>query len=166
MAGWLSPVVMESIAALLIALVHKDFESLIDQFVELGMITDEMDIGSFRQEFLSDMMELLLPLYDSALAEINFAEYLNTVTQLAIKHKLKVPSSMLLIDKCMLIVDNTVRELAPSFNFITAATPYTSTLMMKKYGPKRVFDKVERHLSGLADSLIDTPKKFASFLGG
>ncbi|KWT92937.1 ABC1 kinase family protein [Candidatus Magnetominusculus xianensis] len=164
MAGWLTPVVMESIAALLIALVHKDFESLIDQFVELGMITDEMDVDRFRQDFLSDMMELLLPLYDSALAEINFAEYLNTVTHLAIKHKLKVPSSLLLIDKCLLIVDNTVRELAPTFNFITAAAPYTSTLMMKKYGPKRVFDKLERHLSGLADSLIDTPKKLRVLL--
>ncbi|WP_420266055.1 ABC1 kinase family protein [Candidatus Magnetominusculus dajiuhuensis] len=164
MAGWLPPVVMESIAALLVALVHKDFESLIDQFVELGMITDEMDIDRFRQEFLADMMELLLPLYDSALSEINFAEYLNTVTRLSIKHKLKIPSSLLLIDKCLLIVDNTVRELAPGFNFISAATPYTSTLIMKKYGPKRVLDKLERHLSGLADSLIDTPKKLRVLL--
>ncbi|MBF0458379.1 MAG: AarF/ABC1/UbiB kinase family protein [Nitrospirae bacterium] len=164
MAGWLPPVVMESIAALLVALVHKDFDSLIDQFIELGMITDEMDVDRFRQEFMSDMMELLLPLYDSALAEINFAEYLNTITHLSIKHKLKIPSSLLLIDKCLLIVDNTVRDLAPEFNFITAATPYTSTLLMKKYGPKRVFDKFERHLSGLADSLIDTPKKLRVLL--
>ncbi|MBF0319036.1 MAG: AarF/ABC1/UbiB kinase family protein [Nitrospirae bacterium] len=164
MAGWLAPVVMESIAAVLVALVNKDFDSLIDQFIELGMITDEMDVEHFRQEFLSDMMELLLPLYDSALAEINFAEYLNTVTHLAIKHKLKIPSSMLLIDKCMLIVDNTVRELSPAFNFITAATPYTSTLIRKKYGPKRVFDKLEKQLSGLAGSLVDTPKKFRVLL--
>ncbi|MBF0463785.1 MAG: AarF/ABC1/UbiB kinase family protein [Nitrospirae bacterium] len=159
MAAWLTPDVMESIAGILIAIVNKDFESLIDEFISLGMVTEEVDIDRFRKEFLNDMMEILIPLYDTALAEINFAEYLDTITKLSLKHKLKIPSSLLLIDKCMLMVDSIVREIDKDFNFITASAPYTTMLIRKKYGPKKMYAKVGKNLSDLADSLIDTPKK-------
>ncbi|MBF0539438.1 MAG: AarF/ABC1/UbiB kinase family protein [Nitrospirae bacterium] len=164
MVGWITPDVMESIAAILLALINKDFGSMIDQFIALGMVTEEVDLDRFKHDFMADMMELLLPLYDSALAEINFAQYLDTITRLSIKHKLKIPSSMLLIDKCMLIIDNIVRDLDPKFNFITHATPYTSTLLRKKYGPKRVIDKLQRNFTEIADSVIDTPKKMRVLL--
>ncbi|MBV6340414.1 ABC1 kinase family protein [Candidatus Magnetobacterium casense] len=159
MVGWITPNVMENIATILLALINKDFDSMIDEFIALGMVTEEIDLDRFKHEFMADMMELLLPLYDSALADINFAQYLDTITRLSIKHKLRIPSSMLLIDKCMLIIDSIVRDLDPEFNFISHATPYTSTLLRKKYGPKRVMDKFQRNFTELADSVIDTPKK-------
>ncbi|MEO5356307.1 MAG: AarF/ABC1/UbiB kinase family protein [Nitrospirae bacterium YQR-1] len=164
MVGWLTPDVMESIAGILIAIVNKDFESLIDEFITIGMVTEEIDIDRFRREFLNDMMEILIPLYDTALAEINFAEYLDTITHLSLKHKLKIPSSLLLIDKCMLMVDSIVREIDKDFNFITASAPYTSMLMRKKYGPKKLYDKIGKNISDLADSLVDTPKKMRVLL--
>lgn len=164
MASWITPDAMESIAGVLIAIVNKDFDALIDQFVVLGMVSDEVDIDKFRQAFMADMMDLLLPLYDTALSEINFAEYLDTITKLSMKHSLRVPSSMILIDKCMLIIDRTVRELDPKFNIISSAAPYTTTVIRKKYGPKRILDKVERNLSEIGDSLIDTPKKMRVLL--
>ncbi|MBF0317586.1 MAG: AarF/ABC1/UbiB kinase family protein [Nitrospirae bacterium] len=164
MVGWITPDVMENIAAILLALINKDFSSMIDEFIALGMVTEEVDLDRFKHEFMADMMELLLPLYDSALAEINFAQYLDTITRLSIKHKLRIPSSMLLIDKCMLIIDSIVRDLDPGFNFISHATPYTSTLLRKKYGPKRVIDKFQRNFNEVADAVIDTPKKMRVLL--
>ncbi|QWR76079.1 ABC1 kinase family protein [Candidatus Magnetomonas plexicatena] len=164
MVGWLTPDVMESIAGILIAIVNKDFESLVDEFITIGMVTEEVDIDRFRREFLNDMMEILIPLYDTALAEINFAEYLDTITKVSLKHKLKIPSSLLLIDKCMLMVDSIVREIDKDFNFITASAPYTAMLIRKKYGPKKMYAKVGKNLSDLADSIVDTPKKLRVLL--
>ncbi len=159
MAAWLTPDVMESIAAMLVAVVRKDYNALIDQFIELGMITDEMDFEKIRGGFMSDLIEILVPLYESPLTEINVAEYLDAVTRISVKHKLQIPSSMILIDKCLLIVEKIVRELDNNFNVITAATPYTAALIRKRYGPKRMFTKIERHMTELSDSLIATPKK-------
>lgn len=159
MTAWITPDVMESIAGMLVAVVKKDYNALIDQFIEIGMITDEMDFEKIRGGFMADLVEILVPLYESPLTEINVAEYLDAVTKIGVKHKLQIPASMILIDKCMLIVEKVVRELDPDFNVITSAVPYTSTLIRKRYGPKRILTKLERNMTEISDSLIATPKK-------
>lgn len=162
--GWLTPEIMESIATVLISLVNKDFDSLIDQFIALGMVTDESDLERFRQEFMADIVDFLVPLYDLALSEINYAEYLDTITRLAIKHNLKVPSSILLMNKCNIILDGIVRGLDPEFNFINIATPYATRLIRKRYGPKRVFEKFNRNFTELSNSLITIPRQIRLLL--
>ncbi|KJR42948.1 unusual protein kinase [Candidatus Magnetoovum chiemensis] len=164
MAAMLTPDVMESIATMFVAFIKKDFHSIIDQFIVIGMVTEEKDVDRFRQEFMTDLMEILMPLYESSITEINFSEYLDTITHLALKHKLKIPTSLIMIDKCMLIIESIVRELDPEFSVIQAASPYTSVLLRKRYGPKRLYDKLNRHLNEVGDSLIDTPKKLRVLL--
>ncbi len=164
MVGWLSPAIMESIATVLISIVNKDFDTLIDQFIALGMVTNESDLERFRQEFMTDIVDFIIPLYDLALSEINYAEYLNTITNLAIKHKLKIPSSILLVNKCNVILDGIVRDLDPEFNFIDVATPYATKLIRKRYGPKKVVEKLNRNLSELSDSLITIPRQIRLLL--
>ncbi len=162
--GWLNPEIMEGIASVLIALVNKDFNSLIEQYISLGMVTDEVDIDRFKKEFMKDIADFLLPLYDLTLSEIEFAKYLDIITHLAIKHKLKIPSTLLLINRCFLILDNIARKLDPEFNFIVIASPYASRLIKKRYDPKRIFDKLSHNVTDLSDFLITTPKQIKAIL--
>ena len=142
--GWLTPDIMESIAIALVALVKKDFDALVEQYIALGLVTEEVDIEEFKREFKADMIDFLIPLYDLTLSEINLAQYLDTLMHIAIKHRLKIPSDLLLVNKCMLILDNIGRELDPDFNFISIAEPYASKLIRSRYNPKRVYDKFQR----------------------
>jgi len=48
-------------------------------------------MDTFRKEFKSDLSDFLEPLYGLTIKEINFADYLDTVTHIAIKHKMKIP---------------------------------------------------------------------------
>ncbi|MBF0472515.1 MAG: AarF/ABC1/UbiB kinase family protein [Nitrospirae bacterium] len=157
--GWLSVEVMDGIAGVFLALVNKDFSSLFEQFIELGMITDETDYDKTKREFMADVTEFLTPMYDMPLADINYVEYLNTITHLALKHKVKVPSSILMVNKCNMIIDGLVRRLDSTFNFITVAAPYASKIMRRKYDFKRVYGKVEKNFSELSDSFINIPKQ-------
>ena len=157
--GWLSTEVMDGIAGVFLALVNKDFSSLFDQFIELGMITDETDYEKTKREFMIDVTEFLAPMYDMPLADINYVEYLNTITHLALRHKVKVPSSILMVNKCNMIIDGLVRRLDPTFNFITVAAPYASKIMRRKYDFKKVYGKVEKNFSELSDSFINIPKQ-------
>ena len=162
--GWLTPDMMENIASAFLAVLSKNFDRLIDLYIDLGLITDQVDMEGFRREFKSDLVYLLEPLYDATISEINFPEYLEALTHLVIKHGLKVPSDLLLMNKTILILDNIGRQLDPKFNAVTAVEPYAAKLVKNRLNPQRVLDKTKENLSDIADVLVDTPKQFNRLL--
>jgi ubiquinone biosynthesis protein len=161
--GWLTPDIMESIAGAFLAFINKDFDSLVDQYIELGFVPDDIDIDTFKNEFKADLIDVCEPLYNITISEINFAEYLEVLTQLAIKHGLRMPSSLLLMNKTMLILDNIGRKLDPNFNFISVAEPYAARLVKKRLSPQRSFDMIKKGLTDIGD-LIETPKQINRLL--
>ncbi len=162
--GWLSPELRENIANTFIALVDKDFDRLIDQYIELGIVAEEVDIETFKKEFKADLISLYEPLYDMTLAEINFAQYLDALMYLAMKHGLKMPSDLLLVNKTMLILDSIGRQLNPSFDLLSAATPYAKKLARECMDPRRIFEKTKKNVYEVSSFLTSTPKQIARLL--
>ncbi|MFO0752852.1 MAG: AarF/ABC1/UbiB kinase family protein [Thermodesulfovibrionales bacterium] len=162
--GRVSEELKETMANTFIALMQKDFERLIDQYVELGIIPEHVDLDVFRKEFKADLMDFLEPLYGRTLQEINFAQYLDTLTRLAIKHNLKIPSDLLLINKTMIILENLGRQLDPTFDFIAAAEPYTSRLMRSRISPSRFYDKARRNIMELTDFATIFPRQMKQII--
>ena len=156
--GWITPEIKESLAGAFLAFIRKDFDSLVDQYMELGFVPEDVDTEAFRREFKADLVEICEPLYDITISEINFAEYIEVITQVAVKHGLKVPSSLLLMNKTMLILDNLGRQLDPGFNFLSAAEPYAARLVKSRISPGRILDKMKSGLSEISE-LINTPKQ-------
>jgi ubiquinone biosynthesis protein len=157
--GWLPPEIVENFAGALIALVHKDFDSLIDQYIELGLLNEEVDIETFKREFKSDLMNFFVPLYDMTISEIDVAQYLDTLTHLAIKHRIRIPSDLLLVNKTMLILDSIGRLLDPNFNLMASAEPYAAKLVQRRYSPERILARAKKYTTDLSDFLITTPKQ-------
>ena len=157
--GRVSPELRETMANTFLALIHKDFNRLIDQYIELGLIPEHVDLEAFRKEFKADLSDFLEPLYGLSLKEINFADYLDTITHLAIKHKMKIPSDLLLVNKAMLVLENIGRELDPEFDFISAAEPYASKLVRERLSPGKLFDKTRKSVMDLGDFAMLFPKQ-------
>ncbi len=162
--GWLTPEIIENLASALIAILNKNFDRLVDLYIDLGLVSDEIDIDVFKKEFRSDLIYLLEPLYDISISEVNFPEYLEALTHLVIKHGLKVPSDLLLMNKTILIVDNIGRQLDPSFSLISAAEPYAADMLKKRMSPQRMIDKSKDNLLEIGDLLLDTPKQINRML--
>jgi ubiquinone biosynthesis protein len=157
--GWLTPELMETMASAFLAILHKNFDKLVDIYIDLGLVTDEVDLEVFKKEFKADLVYLMEPLYDLSISEVNFPEYLEALTHLVIKHGLKVPADLLLMNRTILIVDNIGRQLDPGFNLMSAAEPYAAELVKKRMSPQRLFDKSRDNLIEIGDLLIDTPKQ-------
>ena len=162
--GWLTPDMMEDIADAFLAILNKDFDRIVEMYINLGLVADAVDSDTFRRDFKKDLVYLLEPLYDLSISEINFPEYLEAMTQLVIKHGLKVPSELLLMNKTMLIMDNIGRELDPSFNLIASAEPYAAKLVKSRMSPQRVLNKTQANLTQIGDLLVDTPKQMNRLL--
>ncbi|MEW6739928.1 MAG: ABC1 kinase family protein [Nitrospirota bacterium] len=157
--GRVSDELKETMADTFLALIHRDFDRLIDNYVELGIVPEHIDIDAFRKDFKADLRDLLEPLYGLTLQEINFAQYLDTITHLAIKHNLKIPSDLLLINKAMLILENIGLQLDPNFDFIAAAEPYASRIIRKRISPSRLYDKARKNVMEIGDFAFLFPRQ-------
>ncbi len=157
--GRVTPEMRETMANTFLALIQKNFDGLIDQYIELGLVPEHVDLDIFRKEFRADLADFLEPLYGLTIKEINFAEYLDTVMHLAIKHKMKIPSDLLLINKAMLILESIGRELDPDFDFISAAEPYASKIIKERMSPGKIYEKVRKNVSDLSDFTLLFPKQ-------
>lgn len=157
--GWLTPELMENIARAFLSLYNRKFDDLIDQYIDLGFVSSDVDIEEFKRDLKADLVEVLEPLYDATISEVNFPEYLDMMTHLVVKHGLKIPSELTLINKTILILDNIGRELDPDFNAVTAAAPYATKLIKKRLSPQNIFDKAKESILDMSRILIDTPKQ-------
>lgn len=157
--GRVSDELKETMANTFIALIEKDFDRLIDQYVELGIVPEHIDLESFKREFKADIVDILEPLYGLTLQEINFAQYLDTITHLAIKHYLRIPSDLLLINKAMLILDNLGRQLDPGFDFIAASEPYASRIIRSRVSPAMLYEKAKKNVTELGDFVFLLPRQ-------
>lgn len=162
--GWLTPDMMEDIADAFLAILSKNFDRIVEMYINLGLVADAVDSDTFRRDFKKDLVYLLEPLYDLSISEVNFPEYLEAMTHLVIKHGLNVPSELLLMNKTMLIIDNIGRELDPQFNLISAAEPYAAKLVKSRISPQRVLEKTQTNLAQIGDLLVDTPKQMNRLL--
>jgi len=154
----------ETMANTFLALINKDFDRLIDQYIELGLVPEEVDLIAFRKDFKSDLVYFLEPLYGLALKEINFAEYMDIVTHLAMKHNMKIPSDLLLVNKAMLILESIGRELDPDFDFIAAAEPYASKLVREKLSPSRIYEKTKKSIEEIGDFVVIFPRQMKQII--
>jgi len=149
--GRVSDELKEIISGTFLALVKKDFDNLVDHYLELGMFSDDSDIESFKREFKADLGDLLEPLYGLKLQDIRFTEFIDTVTRLAIKYKLRIPPDLLLIDKTLMLLENLCRQLDPEIDIIAASEPYATKLAVKYMDPSRIFSAGKKNLNELSD---------------
>jgi ubiquinone biosynthesis protein len=162
--GWLAPEMIDNIARAFLAVINKDFDRLIDIYINLGLVQDEVDLDAFKREFRADLVYMMEPLYDLSISEINFPEYLEALTHLVIKHGLRVPTDLLLMNRTILIVDDIGRRLDPKFNLISAAEPYAAKLVKKRMSPKSIFGKAVDNISEMGELFLDTPKQINRLL--
>lgn len=162
--GRVSDELKEIMANTFIAIMDRDFDRLIDQYIELGIVPDDIDIESFKREFKTDIRDLLEPLYGLKLQQINFAQYVETLIRLATRYNLKIPSDLLLIDKTLLILENLARQLNPELDFIAEAEPYASKIVMKQISPSRLYEKAKKNAADIGDFVFYFPRSMTKLL--
>ncbi len=162
--GWVPDEIKVTMADTFLALIRKDFDGIIDQYIALGIVPDHTDIETFRREFKSDLVDFLEPLLDITLQELDFALALDTLTHLAIKHNLRVPSELLLIDKAMLILESIGRQLDPKFNFIAAAEPFADKLIQRRISPSRFCKTAKENIWEFSDFVSMFPRQMKQII--
>lgn len=162
--GRVSEELKQTMVSTFIALISRDYDKLIEQYIELGLAPEDVDLDVFKRNLKTDLADVLDPLHGLTLKEIDFARYLEDVIHLAIQHNMRTPPELLLINKAFLILEDLGTRLDPDFDFMSAAEPYSTRLIKEKTSPARVLERLTKEASEAGDALVVFPKNMKQIM--
>jgi ubiquinone biosynthesis protein len=151
---------MRHFAAIFLALADHDYDALIRQYVDLGFASEEsLDMEKFQREFKDDLAALLEPYYVLQVNQIDFGDYVDRVSHILRRHRLKLPSNLYLMEKALITLEGILKQLDPAFNYVEAATPYVKELLNRQRDPLRMVKGVQKNIAAFADTVALLPRQ-------
>lgn len=132
--GRLSPEAMDSCAQIFFAYINKNYNQMIEEYINLGFITENTDLKVFKQDF----MDFIETYYERPLKHISVSDVFNKSLEMAIKHNMRVPVELMLLGKTMLFIEQVGRQLNPEINLIDISRPYAKRLIKQRLNPKKI----------------------------
>ncbi len=162
--GRVSEELRNTLANTFISLINQDFDGLIDSYIELGFAPQEADLDEFRRAFRRDLIDLLEPIYGKTLGEIDFPKYLSAFLTLAVRHNLRIPSELLLIDKSLLILQSIALKLDPTFDFMAVSEPYAERLVRRRYNFSSIAGGLKREFMEAGEFAYKLPRNLKNLM--
>ena len=129
MVGQLDEDVRQQLMLLLLAFAQGDAFMLAELALDLaGGGPADLDRAAYEQE----LGRLAADLQGQSLGEIQFAELLNQLTEICVRHGVPLPASMVLVGKAVGQVQLTVAEMAPEVDPLAEATRYFGRTMVRR----------------------------------
>lgn len=151
---------MQYFASIFLALADHDYDALVRQYIDLGFVSEEsVDMEKFQREFREDLAVLLEPYYVLQVKQIDFGDYVDRVSHLLHRHRLKLPSNLYLMEKALITLEGILKQLDPAFNYFEAAKPYVTELMRRRHDPLRVMKGMQKNITAFADAVSLLPRQ-------
>lgn len=160
MMGRIDKFTKGKLAELIVGLLQKDPESIVETLLEIGVSGENSNLP----EFELDIEDIIERYYGKSLKQINISDVINEMFYMLSKHKITIPSNFTLLLKSMITIEGVGRELDPDFNVFEVAKPFVDKLMRERYNPKqflkvllsniREFTKAVSKMPEVVDSII------------
>jgi ubiquinone biosynthesis protein len=150
----------EKLSNLLIAIIQKNKEKIVDELLDIGIAGDETSIPNFR----NDIGELLDEYYGTTLGQVDITKMVNGIMQVALRHRIKIPANFTLLVKTILTMEGICSELSKDFNFTETAKPFVEAIVAEKVQPTRIVAKVVQNFMELNDMITIMPRKINQIL--
>jgi ubiquinone biosynthesis protein len=147
--GRLNKTTQSSIANMFVALYGEDYERLAYEYVDLAPYDEAIDVDAFAR----DLRDLLAPYFGLSMKNVDFGRLLMDSTALAARHRLQLPSELMLFFKSIVTVEGMGRVVAADFDLLAYGLEFASEIVGARYEPKRMRDELLR-LAGDSGSLI------------
>lgn len=156
---------MKYFSDIIIAIVEHDFDKLVEQYVNIGFLTDQTaDLEKLRRELRQDMAEFLEPYYGMTVKQIDLGAYIERLTQISVRFKLRMPQNLYLVNKTLLTIEGILRQLDPDFNLIEIAEPYVKRLIRRERDPRRALKAAWEGVREFQDMLTSVSRQSQSMI--
>ncbi|MGA1202957.1 MAG: ABC1 kinase family protein [Planctomycetota bacterium] len=142
------------------AVVSRDYTTLSRLVLRLGHPRSEIDFFEFSQ----DMASRLDPYFGLTLQEIDFPRLLSELLDLARDHKISIAPGLILMTRCMVLVEGVGLRLDPRFNTAEELEPMLRKLVEQQLRPDRVVRDIGEHLADNLSAIAEYPQQVGEIL--
>jgi len=140
MMGRIDEETKETLAFLLRSFVEQDVDATAKWLLKLCP-AEEIN---FR-ELKLDLWEIMDQYYDVPLSQIELKRLYHQILYLVGKHRLRIPQDLFLLDKALVVMEGIGLKLDPNFHAVEEIKPFVRNLIARRYNPKMVFRRWQRH---------------------
>lgn len=158
--GRLNRRVRDAIANMFVSLYTEDYERLAYEYVELAPYSEVVDVDRFAKE----LQDLLAPYFGLSMKNVNVGRLLMDSAAVAARHKLVVPSELMLFFKSIVTVEGMARMIIEDFDLLDYALEFANDLVKTRYSPERVREDVLLFGRDSADFLQGLPRQLKQFI--
>lgn len=152
--GRLTPQMKEHFASLVIALMRQSTEGVVETVARMGLVPDEVN----REQLILDVDHLRDKYYDVPLSQVSIGEAVNDLFSLAYQHQIKIPANLTLLGKALLTIEGVVEQLDPEISIVQVAEPFGRRLLLERYHPLKIGEKIVSSGMKLLDVVSQIPK--------
>jgi ubiquinone biosynthesis protein len=110
-----------------------------------------------EEEFRVELQEIYYRYYGASLAEIDPLQVIREAFQLIYSMNLRLPTRFLLLDRAIATIGSVGVELYPDFNVFEVARPYARSLMLERFGPRRIAARAQKESIRLGQIALELP---------
>jgi ubiquinone biosynthesis protein len=148
------------LARLLILVVQRDTEGIVDQLVRMGIAGSRVD----RIVLARELRRILLRYYGLPIQDIPVTEVMNSLEPIIYKHSLRIPSDYLLLIKTIMLLQGVGLGLDPDFDMFAATRPYLGKLFRQVLLPSSWGPSVLRMLTDWNELFSNFPRQTTNVL--
>lgn len=138
MTGRLDDTIREQIEDMLMAALEGDAETLVSAIVDLGELPPDFDAPALRRD-ATDFFETYAT---ASLENFDISGALTEMTTIVRRHHIRLPPSVSLLIKMLVVLDGTAGQLSPGFSLAEVLVPYRFTILKRRLAPKRIARKL------------------------
>jgi ubiquinone biosynthesis protein len=131
MVGRLDEHLKFQLVDLLVAILQRDVDRLINLLLYSGELTDEVNTRQLRR----DLSEFIDNYYEIPLQEINAGKLLVEFVEILTQYRIRFPSDLMLLAKALVTMEGVGRQLDPDFNMIGHLKPFMEKLVKERMTP-------------------------------
>ena len=145
MVGRLTPETRLKLIDLLMGVVLRDSQQVLDLLLEFTEYRTDIDMDSLHRE----LMDILDDYHSVPLKEINMGRLLTALTEMLRNHQMQLTMDLSVMIKSIVTSEGSARLLDPDLDVISEAGPYIRRLAKQKYSPNAVLRTIRSSFRNL-----------------
>jgi len=148
----------ENLIDMLISLVNRDINGVVEKFLSLGVLEDKND------ELVEELSSMVEEYAESTAEQIDSIKLFNEMISIAKKHDFKLPADFVLLVKAIITIEGVGKSLDPKFNLGDKLHEYTDSLVSRRLRPSHIAKEFVDSVTEFKDNITLIPKQINEIL--
>ncbi|MCK4966367.1 ubiquinone biosynthesis protein UbiB [bacterium] len=160
MMGHIDDDTMEQIYIIVVGVVKKDVNKIIKGLSEMGAVDSSVNTKKLKL----DLIEFIEQYYGIPLNRLNISNIISQCLDIFQRHKIQLPSNVVLMSKALVTSEGVCRKLDPEFDMMSILQPYVEEMIIRRMSFRRQGKNLLHLIEDIYDLARILPKDLKDIL--